>query len=247
MGTHAHRSGPSSSGISGTCALVGQRGIARKEPDQAVAHPDRVGAQADRGERAAEEVVGDRRQPSVLRVGPAVVRAGERAPGHVSERELELPVRAAILERSQAAVGPAVERDGLAPEGDLHHLAGLDRAVVLDRVPVVGVQAGRPDPLAPAARLAGGRRAAHVATSTGAPARAARRCSCPLADRQPVEEPHHGIQLDHGRVGMGLVPPLLGLEREPVLPQQRLDDRVPQAQEPREGRGARARTGATGS
>ena len=145
-GTHAHAVRPLELGDVGDAPLRrparDRRGRSRR--GRSARAPDR--SAAARRERAAEQLVRDARQPPVVRVAPAVVRAGERAALHRAERQLELPVGAAVLDRAQRAVGAAVERDRLAPEGHLDDRAGAHRALVLDRVPVVGVRGRRRGP-----------------------------------------------------------------------------------------------------
>ena len=146
------------------------RRIAGEEPDETVAALDRVGADAERRHGAPAAVVRDARERAVLAVGPAVIRAGEDAAGHLAERQLELAVGAAVLECAQLAVGAAVHGDGLAPEPCRDHLPWPDCLVVLHGVPVVGVEAGCPDLLAQVARvLERGRRGRHGRAPRAAP------------------------------------------------------------------------------
>src|SRR5262249_41622988 len=75
----------------------------------------------------------------------------------VAEREGELPVGAAVLERVELAVVPAIERDRGVPERDLDRPAATQRPVVLDGIPVVGIEPRRSRAL-PAASRVGKRR-----------------------------------------------------------------------------------------
>ena len=118
----------------------------------------------------AEAVVRDVGEPSRLVVRPAVIHAGEPAALDAAQRERQVAVRAAVLERAHATVVAAEQRDGLVPELHLDGAAARQGARVLDRVPVVGMEARHARLLPPVPRVGEGRRRAHggVPTSAGA-------------------------------------------------------------------------------
>ena len=109
----------------------------------------------------SKAIVRHLREPARLVVRPAVVHAREPAALDGTQRERQMAVGAAVLECPQPAVVAAVERDGAAPERDLHRAPTRHRALMVHRVPVVGVEAGRADLLAPVARLGERRRRVH--------------------------------------------------------------------------------------
>jgi hypothetical protein len=59
----------------------------------------------------------------------------------LAERELDLPVGAAILNGVYGAALVAVKRDGSIPEQDLHCVAAFESTVIFHGVPVVGMKA----------------------------------------------------------------------------------------------------------
>src|SRR5581483_8884238 len=73
---------------------------------------------------------------------PAVIRANQLAALHLAERELELTVRATVLDRRELAVLAAEQRDRLLPERDLFDLAAFDVSIPFDRVPIIRVHSG---------------------------------------------------------------------------------------------------------
>src|SRR4030095_1840199 len=124
----------------GDPTLGGAARTAREEPHRAVAALHRIGSDADRRHRMTEEVVRDRGQLARLVVGPAVIHAREATTLDRTERERELAVGTSVLQRAQTPVLTAKERDRAIPELDLHHLSRPNRALVLDRVPAVGIE-----------------------------------------------------------------------------------------------------------
>ena len=137
----------------GNPPLARPRRVAGEDPHQAVARLHRIRAHADVRQRMAEEVVRHARQPPVGIVAPAMIRARQPAVFDRAQRELELAMAAAVLERMQRAALIAVERDRRPPEGDLDHAAARHACLVLDCVPVVGMEPGRAGLVAARARV----------------------------------------------------------------------------------------------
>ena len=121
-----------------------ETGVPEEDPDEAVADADRIAPQAHRRKGVPEELVGDGDQAAVDVVGPAVIATGEPAAFHAAGRQLDLAVRAVVLDRGQPPVAPPEERQGRMLRCHLDHLAGPDVAVVLDRIPVGRIEPGRP-------------------------------------------------------------------------------------------------------
>ena len=159
----------------GNGAPLRELGIPGEQPDKAVPDLHRIGSEREfRQARPSEEV----RNPgnAALRVVfPAVIAAHQPTPFHLAQRQLELAMEAAVLDRRPRAVPPPVERDGLLPEDDLDHLSGFDPALFFDRVPVVRMHSGGARPLAKAVSLLEARRtgqpSTHWETSFGPPPR----------------------------------------------------------------------------
>src|SRR5262249_53614446 len=89
------------------CAL----GIAEEDPDEAVAHFERVRLDAALGHSVAEELVLDVDQAAPAVVAPSVVRAAQPPAFHLAERELQLPMRTSILERVELPRSVTIDRD----------------------------------------------------------------------------------------------------------------------------------------
>src|SRR5882757_8140780 len=89
---------------------------------------------------------------------PPVIRAGELAALDLPARELELAVRAAVLDGGELAVLAAEQRDRLLPERRLDDLAALDLLIPFERIPIIGIHPRRARLLPPVLRLFEGRR-----------------------------------------------------------------------------------------
>ena len=156
----------------GDATLGGACRIAGEDPHETVADLRGVRADADGGHGVTEAVVRDVGEPARLVVRPPVIHAREPAALHAAERERQVAVRAAVLERADTPVGAAKERDRAVPERHLDGAVARHRALVLDGIPVVGIEARHAHLLPPVTRLGeGGRRRVHrgVPASAGTP------------------------------------------------------------------------------
>src|SRR5271170_4388001 len=84
---------------------------------------------------------------------PAVVAAREPAPLHLAERQLQLAVRAPVLERARTPVRSSVDGKRPSPEDHLPHLLRGQLVAPERGIPVVGVEPGSPLLLTPRASV----------------------------------------------------------------------------------------------
>src|SRR4051812_48745773 len=119
---------------------IGQRAVAREDPDEAVADLHGIARHAEFGQVAAEQIVRDIHHLAVAVIGPAVIEADQPAALNLALRQLELAMHAAILDRMHRTFPVAKERDRALPEGHLHDLARRESAIELDRIPVVRIE-----------------------------------------------------------------------------------------------------------
>src|SRR5205085_12693468 len=85
-------------------------------------------------------------------IAPAMISTGEIAAIHLAEGELELAVGTTVLQGAESTVRAAIEHHRGIPKPDLDRLSWSHGMIVLDGVPVIGVQpsgAGLLTPVAP--------------------------------------------------------------------------------------------------
>src|SRR5690606_26669706 len=134
-----------------------ERGVAGEDEHEPVAFLDGHGLDAEVGLLVPEQVV-RARGATIPAVGPAVIRADQTAIDDLAFGELEMAMRAAVLDRTHATVLAAKHRDRAPPELGLDHLAVAQRRALLDGVPVVGIEPGSAHFLAARTSLFEGRR-----------------------------------------------------------------------------------------
>ena len=93
-----------------------KRGVARKNPDQAVALANRKSGDTDLGDGSFESLMRDADELPVGGVRPAVVGADQLAAFYLPKRKLNLAMRATILQSRDTTIRPAEQRDQAMPE-----------------------------------------------------------------------------------------------------------------------------------
>src|SRR2546430_1105815 len=106
-------------------------------------------------------------------VGPTVIGADQIALLDIAEREFDLAMRAPVFDCSDLPVFSAEQRDRTVPELYFDDLAGFEDVIVLDGVPVVRIQSGRPRLLAQRSCFTENRRLHHATRKREFTARAA--------------------------------------------------------------------------
>jgi hypothetical protein len=116
--------------------------MGRKDPDQAIADLHGKRRHAEFRHLVAEQFVRNGDDLAAAVVGPAVIETDESAALDLAARQLDLAMRAAVLDRVHGAVRAAEYGDRALPECDLDDLSLAQLPVDLDRVPVARIEPG---------------------------------------------------------------------------------------------------------